>query len=387
MKLTIIKEKTIETPYGKEGPNELVLELPYLKRTLSLYKFKEYPGTWYTPIPSASMYYIGLDGTIITQDGTEVKSWLNSKKYSKIVYYNDFGMTQHHQTHRVVLSTFRPIFNSEKYHVNHFDANPTNNALENLEWCTNGQNKQHIHAIRREFDDPSIPVGVCIRNVLTGEYKEFNHIYECAKYLNMHKDSILTRLEDHPIDKIWADGWQFKRRQDTRKWKDVTDEDLKLASNGLRRPVSLFDMCSNAVLEFRGLDECALYLKIPLVTLYYKLTEQEGPKAHCRDISKFFSGLDALIFQVKYKFDNTPWKKYPTMYHTIADLSNMHKPIYVLFPDNTSKVFITLTEASDYLKIGKTTIHYRLSNPRNTPWPDGLIIRYYLEYYSELNHD
>lgn len=42
--------------------------------------------------------------------------------------------------HRLVLSTFNPIEDWERYEVNHKDENPLNNSLDNLEWCTHKEN-------------------------------------------------------------------------------------------------------------------------------------------------------------------------------------------------------------------------------------------------------
>lgn len=45
--------------------------------------------------------------------------------------------------HRLVLSTFYPIYNTEQYEVNHKDENKTNNNLENLEWMTPKENRNY----------------------------------------------------------------------------------------------------------------------------------------------------------------------------------------------------------------------------------------------------
>ena len=62
------------------------------------------------------------------QDGYAiVQLWKNGKGYMRRV-------------HRLVLITFMPIDNSEKYEVNHKDCNTKNNHLDNLEWCTSQEN-------------------------------------------------------------------------------------------------------------------------------------------------------------------------------------------------------------------------------------------------------
>lgn len=44
------------------------------------------------------------------------------------------------RVHRLVLMTFNPIDNMDKFEVNHRDENKQNNKLDNLEWCSRSYN-------------------------------------------------------------------------------------------------------------------------------------------------------------------------------------------------------------------------------------------------------
>lgn len=46
--------------------------------------------------------------------------------------------------HRLVLSTFNPIANMDKFYVNHKDLNKINNRLDNLEWVSPKENTLHF---------------------------------------------------------------------------------------------------------------------------------------------------------------------------------------------------------------------------------------------------
>lgn len=46
--------------------------------------------------------------------------------------------------HRLVMLNFTEI-QEDKPCVNHIDGNPSNNHIENLEWCTHRENIQHAH--------------------------------------------------------------------------------------------------------------------------------------------------------------------------------------------------------------------------------------------------
>lgn len=46
--------------------------------------------------------------------------------------------------HRIVMDVFSP--SKIKMQVNHIDGDKTNNRLNNLEWCTDSENKLHAYA-------------------------------------------------------------------------------------------------------------------------------------------------------------------------------------------------------------------------------------------------
>ena len=53
------------------------------------------------------------------------------------------GKRTSHLIHRLVLDAFKPSIDISKNEVNHIDENKLNNCLDNLEWVSSKENKQH----------------------------------------------------------------------------------------------------------------------------------------------------------------------------------------------------------------------------------------------------
>lgn len=88
------------------------------------------------------------DGTVlrVAPDGSAAPATIThvgrNKKYCATSYTDDRGKHRLAYVHRMVAAAFIP--NPEhKREVNHIDGNPLNNAADNLEWSTPGENTRH----------------------------------------------------------------------------------------------------------------------------------------------------------------------------------------------------------------------------------------------------
>lgn len=124
-------------------------------------------------------YYIDDSGVLYTNYGqTILKDCLNKKGYVKNGLVRTDGALKGYFRHRLVLQSFQPIDNYEGMQVNHIDGIKTNNHLDNLEWCTNQENR--IHACRN---------GLAAR--LIGEANPYHRLTE-EQVLEM-----ITDLQNH----------------------------------------------------------------------------------------------------------------------------------------------------------------------------------------------
>ena len=69
------------------------------------------------------------------------------KGYRSICFSKD-SVVRRFQIHRIVANVFIPNFNGYPI-INHIDVNPSNNRVENLEWCTYSYNNNYDNAVSK----------------------------------------------------------------------------------------------------------------------------------------------------------------------------------------------------------------------------------------------
>ena len=88
------------------------------------------------------LYEIFPNGVIInSQTGWALQGNINSYGYRVVSLMKD-GKKKDYKVHRLLAQAFIPNPNNYRC-INHIDGNKLNNSLDNLEWCTHGQNTAH----------------------------------------------------------------------------------------------------------------------------------------------------------------------------------------------------------------------------------------------------
>ena len=88
-------------------------------------------------------YFINEKGELFTDFGEkQLKDCLKNGYVKNGLALKD-GRAKHFFRHRLVMLCFEPREDADKLQVNHKDGNKLNNSLENLEWCTNQENRIH----------------------------------------------------------------------------------------------------------------------------------------------------------------------------------------------------------------------------------------------------
>jgi len=142
-----------------------------------------------------------------------IKTFPDNKGYHRIrVTIERRKMT--FKLHRQVALLFIP--NPENLpQVNHKDGNKNNNAVSNLEWCTNRENAHHaienglwdsvFEGARRVNEAKKKPVLGFYRGEDTCNFKRFESVAEAERYLNSrHISDVLKGKRSH------VKGWTFR---------------------------------------------------------------------------------------------------------------------------------------------------------------------------------
>jgi len=130
------------------------------------------------------------------------------KKYVDVVL-NKNGIAKSYKVHRLVAEAFIPNPNNLPF-VNHKDENPSNNCVDNLEWCTNEYNLNYGNAHKKQALSRSVltkqQILDCYKLMQSGySMNELGSIYGAAgqtisRLLTQHNKYKYDELNDFKID-------------------------------------------------------------------------------------------------------------------------------------------------------------------------------------------
>lgn len=120
-----------------------------------------------------------------------LKPHVNTGGYLRVNLFKN-GKMRHEYVHRLVAITFLPNPGGFSV-VNHKDANPANNRLENLEWCDQKYNINESRKMGHQAKD--CPVKAF--SIITGETRKYATMKEAGADL---------------FGKYWALRWHFRKK-------------------------------------------------------------------------------------------------------------------------------------------------------------------------------
>lgn len=165
---------------------------------------------------------VGYEGRYQASDLGNIKSLISNKilkpridknGYFKVILYTGNGDKKEFRLHRLIAETFIP--NPENLPcVNHIDEDKTNNAVDNLEWCTVAYNNTYGTRLERMSKTRSKPI---IQLSLEGDFiREWNSTREAAEFMGCCRENInrcLVGVTKTAYGYKWKynDGIQIKR--------------------------------------------------------------------------------------------------------------------------------------------------------------------------------
>lgn len=181
---------------------------------------KEFPG--YYVMPDIPDYLISRSGDVLKIKTGQLMT-PNISPYNYVIV----GMTVNndakgYRLHRLLAMVFvgRPSRHLNKkfneLHVNHIDGNKTNNAIENLEWCTNEENVKHawVHSLTN-CEKP-----VLVRNIITNEITELRSARELCRRYDISENYVSELLLSKQAGRVTLNWCVFKYKDD-KPWPEV----------------------------------------------------------------------------------------------------------------------------------------------------------------------
>lgn len=176
----------------------------------------------------STTYYITEDGKCYNEKtGKYLKGQINYRNgYLSFSLTMPNGEKIRKYSHRLVAEAFiENPFN--KREVNHKDGNKTNNNVENLEWVTSEENKQH--ALELELYKYSHVFCFLKNKELVAEYK---NISDAAAAVNMATSSIIMAINSTP--KVLCGGFFWSHKKEL-------GETKSYPNLGKAKPVNQYD--------------------------------------------------------------------------------------------------------------------------------------------------
>lgn len=200
--------------------------------------------SWKPVVGYEDYYIVSSEGDVFSLRSNRLLTQGNFNGNYKRVLLCVNGTEKHYAVHRLVAKAFIP--NPDGYPIiNHKDENPSNNCVDNLEWCTYKYNTNY---------------GTCIeRRVLNTEYKlgadnaKSETVYQftldgkfVAEYGSMHEAERITGLDSGSISKACTGALKQYRGYVWSKTKDFNYQ-ARRNTQFKKGFIEMYDMQGNLV--------------------------------------------------------------------------------------------------------------------------------------------
>lgn len=205
-------------------------------------------------IPFFSRYAINEEGSVYSLVTKKYLSYyIDDSGYKMFGVTPDVGKRTIVGMHRLLALAFLEYNeNVDSLDVNHKDGIKSNNSLTNLEWSTRKLNCDHAYSNNLRTDN----INVQVRNVFTGQVRDFYSISECARKIKIDSETLALRLK---TNKVYYPGIQVRVKSDE-KWPEVLDPVKEIKESRSPIPIILTNLETKQSKVFKSVKEASLYL-------------------------------------------------------------------------------------------------------------------------------
>jgi len=321
----------------------------------------EFPGFY--EIPMYSRYAISKEGKVIEkQTGEIVSGYFVEKGYFCYNLYSDDKVRKTFGRHRLLGIVFKnPGVPVDSLVVNHINGIPGSDDLKNLEWTTHQGNIEH--AGKMGLTDKCIPISV--KDIITGEIKEYPSIAECARVTGWSKDKINWRVKVGE-GRVFPEGKQYRPASIMTPWFIPERIDHALLMNSRSRATLIRNVFTDEVVEYPSLSEAACQLGVSKAALSVWIWQEGMPI------------LPGFI-QAKFAHDPRPWRPVSDPYLELE--INSGKRVVRATEERTGKhlFFESVVDCANRMGLKPTALHYRLHSKGQTVFSDGYRYAYYTD--------
>lgn len=208
------------------------------------------------PVPGYIETEINLSG-IVKMSGKEVKLG-DQRGYTVASARTLSGNSVTVGRHRLMALTFlkHPIFCSDLI-VNHINGKPSDDRIDNLEWCSYQRNIVHAHDSKLIINHNP----VIVKNLITGEVKEFFSIGAFSREFNLNEREFKRlefRIRTFGVINNYR-GFSLQKKSMNIDWDELPGID---GYRGNIKEVQVIDAETCEVKEFVNFSEAALFLGV-----------------------------------------------------------------------------------------------------------------------------
>lgn len=217
-------------------------------------------------IPGFSRYMINREGVVYsTCNGSNLSPYKDASGYWMYGVTPDVGKRTIVGMHRLLALAFLPYPACvDTLDVNHLDGDKANNAIGNLEWANRKRNCDHAYSTGLRTDN----MAVLVRNMYSGEVKEFYSIEEGARKLKLDGETLRIRLKADKSN-VYYPGFQLRLKSDTTPWIEHNDLFVAIRDTGSGIPLMVANLITGELTTHYGHASVAKVLGVSTAAISY----------------------------------------------------------------------------------------------------------------------